>query len=50
MTSMFARAESFNQDISGWCVEQISSKPSDFDERAGFDNDDAKQPNWGEPC
>ena len=53
MRRMFERAVSFNQDISGWCVEQISSPQpyaNRFDEGAGFEGDDAKQPNWGEPC
>ena len=50
MEEMFRSAESFNQDISGWCVEQINSTPSRFDTRAGFEGDDAKLPNWGEPC
>ncbi len=47
---MFFGAESFNQDLSGWCVEQISSTPNEFDDGAGFEGDDAKLPNWGEPC
>jgi len=31
MTFMFLGASEFNQDLSGWCVEQISSRPSEFD-------------------
>jgi surface protein len=50
MNGMFQVAVSFNQDISGWCVEQINSKPDSFDNGAGFEGDDANQPNWGEPC
>ena len=55
MHGMFDRASSFNQDIGGWCVEQISEKPEsdivgDFDEDAGFEGEEAKQPDWGEPC
>jgi Mycoplasma protein of unknown function, DUF285. len=50
MQGMFVSCQSFNQDIGGWCVEQINFKPSNFDESAGFEGDDAKQPNWGEPC
>ena len=55
MTAMFYEAESFDQDISGWCVEQIDIKPiapsheAAFDENAGFEGDETKQPNWGEP-
>jgi hypothetical protein len=47
MGGMFNGAESFDQDISEWCVEQISSTPLRFDDGAGFEGDDAKQPNWG---
>jgi hypothetical protein len=50
MYGMFERAESFNQDISAWCVEKITQKPYNFDEDARFDRVDAKQPNWGESC
>ena len=50
MERMFQFADSFNQDISSWCVEQISSEPFDFDNGAGFEGEDEKQPNWGEPC
>ena len=50
MDFMFVFAESFNQDISGWCVEQISDKHHRFDDDAGFEGEEAKQPNWGEPC
>jgi hypothetical protein len=30
MRCMFCLAESFNQDLSGWCVEKITSKPENF--------------------
>jgi len=50
MRFMFGKAESFDQDISTWCVEQITDKPVDFDVDAGFEGDDAKQPNWGGAC
>jgi Mycoplasma protein of unknown function, DUF285. len=50
MREMFFSAESFDQDISGWCVEQINSKPDSFGQGAGFEGDDTKQPHWGEPC
>jgi len=46
---MFYGAESFDQDISSWCVEQIATKPTNFDHGA-TEFDDARQPNWGEPC
>lgn len=50
MDAMFSEASSFDQNISSWCVSQISTKPSDFDLNAGFDGDSSKQPNWGDPC
>lgn len=31
MTSMFQLASNFNQDLSKWCVTNISTKPSNFD-------------------
>ena len=31
MMGMFYYAEEFNQDLSGWCVSLITSKPTDFD-------------------
>ena len=48
MERMFLGSESFDQNISGWCVKQITEKPDRFDEDAGFEGVDAKQPNWGE--
>jgi len=30
MVSMFRDATSFNQDLSGWCVTNISSEPPEF--------------------
>ena len=50
MSSIFDSAESFNQDLSGWCVENIDEKPNGFDTNAGFEDEEANQPNWGEPC
>jgi hypothetical protein len=50
MRGMFSYAESFDQDISVWCVEQIPKKPVNFDEYSGFYRVDTNQPNWGEPC
>jgi hypothetical protein len=47
MIQLFYNSESFNQDLSGWCVEQISSEPNNFDTGA----DDWVLPNsrpiWG---
>lgn len=31
MTNMFQNATTFNQDLSGWCVTLISTKPTGFD-------------------
>jgi len=50
MRGMFIFAKAFDQDISGWCVQGIASKPEEFDERAGFQGQTAKQPKWGQAC
>ena len=50
MNSVFYAALAFNQDISMWCVSQIPDKPQMFDYMSGFQNQDAKQPQWGQPC
>jgi len=34
MDRMFFVAESFNQDLSDWCVSLLPSEPSDFDDGA----------------
>jgi hypothetical protein len=47
MGNMFEDADSFNQDISTWCVSQIESEPFFFDENAGFDGQASLQPQWG---
>jgi hypothetical protein len=44
---MFKSAESFNQDISSWCVENFDSEPGQFDNGAAFEGETQKQPNWG---
>ena len=30
MTSMFRDATTFNQDLSGWCVQDIADPPNNF--------------------
>jgi hypothetical protein len=45
MSGMFRNAESFNQDLSGWCVSEIPSQPSGFDYTA--DNWILPRPIWG---
>ncbi|MFT4303151.1 MAG: BspA family leucine-rich repeat surface protein [Candidatus Woesearchaeota archaeon] len=45
MHSMFYSAEYFNQDLSGWCVEKIGSKPTGFDD--GASNWSLPRPVWG---
>ena len=44
---MFYNASSFNQNISSWCVKNISTKPASFDSGAGFEGKDELQPKWG---
>jgi hypothetical protein len=45
---MFGYASSFNQDLSGWCVELISSEPIYFD--YGATSWTEPRPIWGEDC
>ena len=47
MRWMFKGASSFNQNISKWCVSEISTKPEDFDTDAGFEGKTELQPKWG---
>ena len=46
---MFFGANSFNQDISNWCVANIGSEPSNFKTtaNASFQGNAAFQPSWG---
>ncbi len=47
--SMFYVATSFNQDLSGWCVTIIESKPIGFDrDTLAWDPKEGRQPIWGE--
>jgi hypothetical protein len=45
MIGMFRRTETFNQDLSGWCVTNISSEPSEFALSSSLTN--ANKPVWG---
>jgi len=45
MSSMFNEATSFNQDLSGWCVTNIKSEPSEFAVGSGLTA--PFYPNWG---
>lgn len=48
MVAAFSGCSSFNQDLSGWCVENIPSEPSNFaDDTASWI---LPKPNWGAPC
>ena len=49
MREMFGLTNAFNQDISGWCVSQISSEPLYFtrDNNGTWAGDTSKQPQWG---
>jgi len=44
MSGMFNNSN-FNQDITGWCVTNFSSEPSNFAIRAPLTN--ANKPVWG---
>jgi hypothetical protein len=45
MSGMFYRATDFNQDLSGWCVNLITSEPNDFDSSAISWTE--PRPSWG---
>jgi hypothetical protein len=45
MDFMFYYANSFNQDLSEWCVSNISSQPSNF--ASGATSWTLPQPIWG---
>ena len=44
---MFYEAEAFCQDISGWNVENIGSKPDGFDKRSALALECQYKPFWG---
>ena len=45
MNAMFQNALEFNQDISSWCVSNISSEPTGFSSGSQLTN--ANKPVWG---
>lgn len=47
MDSFFSRCYSFIQDISGWCVTNISAEPISFDSYTSADWTTAMKPVWG---
>jgi hypothetical protein len=48
MEGMFIAAVDFDQDLSGWCVENIPTKPNAFDLDAS--SWVLPRPNWGQAC
>ena len=54
MRFMFYQATIFNQDLSGWCVQNnFNAEPDGFkaDANRSWANDAAKQPDWdGSSC
>jgi len=48
MGSMFGWAQSFNRDLSSWCVANIASRPNGFDD--GATSWTLPRPNWGMTC
>ena len=50
MYGMFLNNIVFDQDISGWCVSQITTKPGAFDLTTNSNWTDAEKPQWGDPC
>jgi len=49
---LFESAINFNQDLSGWCVQNFDDEPFEFgnDANSTWVNDETKQPKWGEDC
>jgi surface protein len=47
MVNMFYGAQSFNGNISNWCVSSISTTPVDFATSANVNFTVARQPTWG---
>lgn len=45
MDLMFYRSTSFNQDISNWCVTQITSEPQSFSQDSPLTEEN--KPKWG---
>jgi len=45
MFEMFKKAASFNQDVSNWCVFNISSEPTGFSTESPLTS--ANKPKWG---
>jgi len=45
MFSMFASASAFNQNLTGWCVTNITSEPELFAEDSALEEDN--KPIWG---
>ena len=45
MTNMFIFASSFNQDMSKWCVTNLTTEPLNFTRNCGINDDD--KPVWG---
>jgi len=45
MDEMFRNCGSFNQDLSGWCVDKIDSEPSNFSLNSILEN--SNKPVWG---
>lgn len=48
MNNMFNGAESFNRDLSSWCVASISTEPYNF--AVGTTAWVLPKPNWGALC
>ena len=48
MDRMFRNATVFNRNISGWCVVQIPTEPTDFSTGSALTA--PNKPNWGAPC
>lgn len=47
MSELFYEAVAFNQDLSGWCVSNIGSEPTGFDDSANAWTLANSRPVWG---
>jgi Flp pilus assembly pilin Flp len=50
MTEMFANALTMGEDLSGWCVAQFPSEPTNFDNGTPSESTPGYSPNWGAAC
>ena len=50
MEKMFYYADQFNQNISSWCVTNITSEPDNFADNSALSSSPSYKPVWGSLC